>query len=134
MWTHTLGSLPGCFQLDSTNLSKIRGGRRGRSISPLPLLCSPPWKAMSSHHCSSCWRPPFMVPPLLGLPHNTIPSPVLRSANGLQLFLVSGCLDIPTWFLSPVSTSACVPYIKVCLSAFPGVQAASWQHLTAGEA
>lgn len=134
LWTTHWALCQVAFSWTQLILNKIKGGRRSWSISPLPLLCSPPWKAMSPHHYSSCWRPPFMVPPLLGLPHNTIPSPVLRNANGLQLFLVSGCLNIPTWFLSPVSTSACVPYIKICLSAFPGVHAFSWQYLTAGEA
>lgn len=89
---------------------------------------------MSPHCRSSCWKPLFKVLRLPGLPQNTIPAPVPKSANGFQLFLISGCLNIPSWFLSPVTTSACVPYIKVCLSTSPGVQAASWQHLTAGEA
>lgn len=85
---------------------------------------------MSLHHCSSRWRPPFKVLPLPGLPYDIIPSPCPRSANGFQLILVSRCLNIPAWLLSPVSPSARVPYSKVCLSASVLVRVASWQHLT----
>lgn len=120
--------------LTESNRSEVGGEDGLFLICPLQAHLPAMKKARSSHHWNFFWRTPFKVPSLPELPHSTIPSPVPKSANSFQPFLVFGCLNILTWFLSPVSTSAYVPYIKVCLSASPGVQAASWQCLTAGEA